>query len=186
MCAVFASAIALFAATLFSLTPITTFTFCWIFAKGSPAAAVLLPGSGGTFGGKLVVLELAIAMVLLVSAGLLGKSFYRLLNVEIGFQPDHLATVDVMAPDLLYPKDEQSVALGQQIVSRVSNLPGVRSAAIVSLLPVSTSGNTDWIRILGRPYNGEHNEISSRDVSAGYFTTHSGQATAGEILQRGR
>ena len=50
-------------------------------------------------------------------------------------------------------------------------LPGVESVAVTSLLPVTYNGNTDWIRFVGRPYNGEHNEVNQRDVSAGYFTT---------------
>ena len=57
--------------------------------------------SGNTWhrlGFKLVVLELATAMVLLVGAGLLGKSLYRLLNVDLGFDPDHLATLQVAVP----------------------------------------------------------------------------------------
>jgi hypothetical protein len=63
-------------------------------------------GSAGNtwsrLGSKLVVLELAAAMVLLVGAGLLGKSFYRLLQVDIGLQPDHLATLQVAAPQAGY------------------------------------------------------------------------------------
>ena len=59
-------------------------------------------GSAGNtwrrLGFKLVVLELATAMVLLVGAGLLGKSLYRLLNVDLGFAPDRLATVQVAVP----------------------------------------------------------------------------------------
>ncbi len=61
-------------------------------------------GSAGTlwrrFGANLVVVELAVAVVLLAGAGLLGKSFYRLLHVDLGFQPDHLATLQIAAPDV--------------------------------------------------------------------------------------
>jgi len=120
---------------------------------------------------NLVVVELAIAVVLLVGAGLLGKSLYRLLHVEIGFQPDHLATVQIALSDTSYPKDEQVAAVERQIISRVSSLPGVESAGVSSVLPVSFNGNTDWIRIVGRPYNGEHNEVNERDVSPLFFST---------------
>ncbi|HEY6371014.1 MAG TPA: ABC transporter permease, partial [Candidatus Sulfotelmatobacter sp.] len=123
------------------------------------------------FGTNLVVVELAIAVVLLVGAGLLGKSFYRLLHVEIGFQPDHLATVQVALSDVSYPKDEQVMAVQKQIIGRVSNLPGVQSAGISSVLPVSFNGNTEWIRFVGRPYNGEHIEVNERDVSSAFFST---------------
>jgi hypothetical protein len=49
-------------------------------------------------GSKLVVVELATAMVLLVGAGLLGKSLYQLLHVDVGLKPDHLVTLQVGAP----------------------------------------------------------------------------------------
>jgi len=104
-----------------------------------------------------------------VVAGLLGKSLYRLLHVDVNFDTEHLATVQVMAPQALYPKDEQLVRLGREIVSRVSALPGVESVGLTSVLPVSGNGNTDWIRFVGKPYNGQHNEVNLRDVSPGYF-----------------
>jgi len=123
------------------------------------------------FGANLVVLELAIAVILLVGAGLLGKSFYRLLHVSPNFNTDHLAMVDVMAPDTLYPKDEDDVRLQRQITSRIGALPGVVSVGITSVPPLSFNGNTNWIRFVGRPYNGEHNEVNMRDVSGDYIKT---------------
>jgi len=117
------------------------------------------------------VLELAIATVLLVGAGLLGKSFYHLLHVELNFQPDHLATLSVALPEKVYAKDEQIVAARRQLLDRISALPGVTSAATTSQLPVTMNGNTDWVRFVGRPYNGEHNEVNERDVTANFFTT---------------
>ena len=58
-------------------------------------------------GSNMVVVELAVAMVLLAGAGLLGKSFYRLLHVGVGFQPDHLATIQVLLPQVVYPTESQ-------------------------------------------------------------------------------
>jgi predicted permease len=123
------------------------------------------------FGANLVVVELAIAVVLLVAAGLLGKSFYRLLHVDIGFQPEHLATVGVQLPEVTYAKDPQILAVAHQIVNRISNLPGVESVGLTTVLPVSFNGNTTWIRIVGQPYNGEHNEVNQREVNSALFTT---------------
>jgi macrolide transport system ATP-binding/permease protein len=167
----FACAISVFAAALLSLPPI------WRLPLTKLREGLTEGGRGyaGTlwrrFGMNLVVVELAVAVVLLVGAGLLGKSLYRLLNVEIGFQPDHLATVQITLSDASYPKDEQVAAVERQIVSRVSSLPGVESAGVSSVLPVSFNGNTDWIRIVGHPYNGEHNEVNERDVSPAFFST---------------
>jgi predicted permease len=167
----FAAAVSLGATILFSMTPIFRLPLSDIrdgLAEGGRGAAGTL---WRRFGANLVVVELAVAVVLLVSAGLLGKSFYRLLHVEIGFQPDHLDTVTVALSDTAFAKDEQQVVMARQIVDRVSSLPGVQSVALTSVLPVSFNGNTTWIRIVGKPYNGEHNEVNQRDVSSAFFST---------------
>ncbi len=168
----FAGAVSLLAAALLAVTPALRLSLSDPregLAEGGRAAAGVF---WRHFGSNLVIVELAVAVVLLVGAGLLGKSFYRLLHVNLGFRPDHLATLGVAAPPTNYGKDEQAVALGRQIMSRIASLPGVQSVAITTRqLPVSFNGNTDWIRFVGRPYNGEHNEVNERDVSAGYFTT---------------
>ena len=176
----FAGAISLLAAVLFSITPT-------VHLSSSEMREGLAEGSRGSagntwrrLGSKLVVLELATAMVLLAGAGLLGKSLYRLLHVDIGLQPDHLVTLDVAAPSSGYAKDEQAIALERQVMSRIASLPGVKSVGISSDLPVNGWGNTTWFRVLGRPWHGEHNEVPERDVSSDYFTT------LGAKLLRGR
>ncbi len=167
----FAFAVAILAAALFSLAPILRLPL----TKLREGLAEGGRGSAGTlwrrFGANLVVVELAIAVVLLVSAGLLGKSLNRLLHVDVGFQTDHLATISLELSDATYSKDELVLAAERKIISRVSSLPGVESVGITSVLPVSFNGNTTWIRIAGRPYNGEHNEVNQRDVSSEFFTT---------------
>ena len=167
----FAAAIGLLAVALFSVAPITRLRLMTMREDLADAAR----GSAGRMwrrlGSNLVVVELATAMVLLAGAGLLSKSLYRLLNVDLGFQPDHLATLRVGAPDTSYGKDEQGLALERDVVDRISKLPGVESVALTKRLPVSYNGNTRWIRIVGHEYNGEHNEVNEREVSANYFTT---------------
>jgi macrolide transport system ATP-binding/permease protein len=176
----FAGAIALLAAVLFSLTP----TLRLSLSEMREGLAENSRGSAGNtwrrLGSKLVVLELATAVVLLVGAGLLGKSLYRLLRVDIGFQPDHLVTLQVAAPRSGYTKDEQAIALERQIVNRIESLPGVKSVGLASQLPIVHWGNTTWFRVLGRPWHGEHNQAPEREVSTGYFTT------LGARLSRGR
>ncbi|MGH9343716.1 MAG: ADOP family duplicated permease [Terriglobia bacterium] len=166
---VFAGATALAAAILCAVTPIVHFSW-------TNVRAGLMEGSRGAsgnawrrLGARLIVVELATAMVLLVGAGLLGKSLYMLLHVNLGMTPDHVATILVGTPQHDYATGQQQIALGRQIITRLSALPGVNSAAIASDLPVNGNGNTDWIRIVGRPYNGKHNEVNERDVSGNYF-----------------
>jgi macrolide transport system ATP-binding/permease protein len=175
----YAGAVAAASVTLLSVTPALHLAM-------SRTRDGLMEGSRGSagnawrrLGSRLVVVELAIAMVLLVGAGLLGKSLYRLLHVELGFRADHLATILVAAPDVRYQKNEQST-LGREMVRTVESLPGVQSAALTSLLPVSYNGNTDWIRFVGKPYDGKHIEVNERDVSSEFFQT------IGAKLLRGR
>jgi macrolide transport system ATP-binding/permease protein len=167
----FGCGIAVVAAVLFALTPTLRLSFEEMregLSEGSRGSAGI---TWRRLGSKLVVVELATAMVLLVGAGLLGQSLYRLLHVDLQFQPDHLATLMVGAPNSTYGKEPQQVALARRMISRALSLPGVTSAGTSSVFPVSFNGNTDWIRIVGRPFNGEHNEVNERDVSAGYFRT---------------
>jgi predicted permease len=178
----FAVAISLGATVLFSITPTLRLPLTKIREDLNEGGR----GYAGTLwrrlGANLVVVELAIAVVLLVGAGLLGKSFYHLLHVEIGFRPDHLATLSVALSKTTYEKDEQQVAVTQQIVSRIASLPGVESVGVTNVLPVSFNGNTTWIRIVGRAYNGEHNEVNERDTSSALFTTIRAQLLRGRYF----
>jgi len=129
-------------------------------------------------GSNIVVLELAVTVVLLVGAGLLGRSLHQLLTEDLGLQPDRLATVRVTAP-ASYARNEQLVALQHQLLERVRALPAVASAGLSSTPPL-VGGNTMWIRVMGRPYHGEHNDVHYREVTSGYFTA------LGARLLRGR
>jgi macrolide transport system ATP-binding/permease protein len=167
----FAIGIALLATAIFSLTPIVRLSFSEMregLTEGSRGASGVL---WRKIGANLTVLELAIATVLLVGAGLLGKSFYHLLHVDLNFQPDHLAMLSVALPDKTYAKDEQIIAARKQLLDRIGALPGVVSVATTSQLPATSNGNTDWIRFVGREYDGKHNEVNERDITANFFTT---------------
>jgi predicted permease len=86
--------------------------------------------------GVLVVAQVALSMVLLVGAGLLIRSFVRLRNVNGGFDARNVLTMRVALPPARYPKGPQMAAFYDQVVKKVSAMPGVRSAAVCSALPV--------------------------------------------------
>ena len=178
----FALAIAGQAAVLFSLTP----AFRLLSLDVRDGMAEGSRGSAGKvwrrIGSKLVVLELTTAMVLLVGAGLLGKSFYRLLQVSANFETKHLITMKLRAPMSAYGKDPQALALGKEVVNEVNRLPGVTSVALAGTLPLSFNGNTNWIRFVGREYSGEHNEVNQRTVSSEYFTTLQAKLLRGRMF----
>jgi len=146
-------------------------------------------GSTGTMwrrvGAKLVVLELAIAVVLLVNAGLLGRSLYRLLHVDLGFRADHLASVETGWPRASYAEDRQQILLGRQMVERISEIPGVRSVALSNASPVDSAWGTASFHVAGTPNHGEINEVLNRHVSSGYFTTLEARLLRGRYFGEG-
>ena len=179
---IFAAVLATVAAGAFALVPNLRFSVRDMqegLSEGSRGSA---GRAWSRLGSKLVVAELAIAMVLLVGAGLLGKSLYRLLRVDLNFQPDHLAVVGVATPGTKYAKQEEQTRLARQLIERISQLPGVESAGLTSTLVLNGNGNTTWIRVVGQPYHGEHNEVNERDVSASYFKTLHARLLSGRFF----
>jgi len=120
--------------------------------SGNLQAVLKDTGAGAGLGRKhervrnaLVVSEVALACVLLVSAGLLLRSFLKVLDVDLGFQPDRAASIKVDYDDRA-PSDDASVAkrsaIFQQILARVGALPGVEAAGIADYLPLGP--NREW------------------------------------------
>ncbi len=180
--ALFAATISLMAAAVLTAAPSLRLAFRGIregLTDGGKGAASRV---WSRLGANLVVVELAVAVVLLAGAGLLAKSFYRLLHVETGFDASHLATVNVMAPDNVYAKPEEQVALYHRILEKISTLPGVQSAGITSYLPLQCNCDTDWIRIAGKPFHGEHLEVLERDVSPLYLAILKARLVRGRMF----
>jgi putative ABC transport system permease protein len=101
--------------------------------------------SGGRARGRLknllVIGQVALSLLLLIGAGLLLRSFERLLRVDPGFETSNVLTMNVSLPTAKYSKPEQQTAFFDEVLLRVSTLPGVRDAAISAALPLS------WKRI---------------------------------------
>jgi macrolide transport system ATP-binding/permease protein len=136
-------------------------------------------------GANLVVVELAIAVILLAGAGLLGRSFYRLLHVPVGFEPSHLITAEVSVPGTIYATSAEIVELYREVLRRATSLPGVASAGLTSRLPVQCDCNTDGIKIEGRPDLGEHNEVNERHISGSYLRTLEASLIRGRFFTEG-
>lgn len=140
-------------------------------------------GSGKTSGGVqrrlmrklLVVSEVALALVLLIGASLLIKSFMRLQQVDPGFRPDNILTMSVTIPAAKYPDSERQRGFFRQVLQQIQAMPGVKSAAGVTRLPL---GNPEQVRaflIEGRPplASGEQQTASYNAVSPDYFNAMS-------------
>jgi putative ABC transport system permease protein len=117
-----------------------------------------------------VVVELAIALVLLVGAGLLVKTFWKLRNVEPGFNSDHLLTMRVELPEARYKEVDKQTRFRSQTLEAVNSLPGAQ-AAMVSELPLSGDNLNHDFLIEGRPpiATGDEPSLESRSVLGDYF-----------------
>ena len=124
------------------------------------------------FSSLLVVSELALALVLLVGAGLLIKGFWRLRAVEPGFKTEHLLTMRVELPEARYREIPKQTEFRRQVLEAINNLPGTQ-AAMVSELPLSGDSLTHNFVIEGRPplAVGDEPELDTRSVAGDYFRT---------------
>ena len=115
----------------------------------------------------LVISEVALSCVLLVGAGLLMRSFLRLLDVDLGFQPSHAAAISVTYDD--GGNFLKRAAIQQQMLQRIEQIPGVETAGITDSLPMSTNRSWD-ISAKGRTYaNGELQDTFVYVVTPGYL-----------------
>lgn len=165
----FAGAVSLLALAVFSLTPALRLSRSNIREKLAEGGR----GSAGTlwkrFASHLVAAELAIAIVLLASAGLLGKSLYRMLHVDLNFNPANLATLEIDVNGAGYESDEQRRTLSSRLLEHVSAIPGVVSAAHTSDLPITCNCDSTEFRVPGHRWSGERESILKRETSPDYF-----------------
>jgi putative ABC transport system permease protein len=166
----FASGLSLLTGVLFGLTPALA-------ASRTDLQSAMKDGgrSSGTRGSRrlrdaLVVGEVALALVLLVGAGLLMKSLVTMLRVDPGFDARNLLTLRVALPPARYQDNERAARFYAELQRRVASLPGVGGVAESSNLPLAGEGGTGTPQVVGRSQSeGESGESHMRTVSANYF-----------------
>ena len=123
--------------------------------------------------GGLVVAEVALSLVLLTGAGLLARSFLALQQVDPGFRAEGLFTARIQPPPVRYPDSPSLVAFYDRALDHLSRIPGVRSAAGISFLPLAGPGMRTSFRVLGqpRPTLGDEPSTDVRPVTPGFFAT---------------
>jgi putative ABC transport system permease protein len=127
------------------------------------------PASGGRLRGALVATELALALVLLIGAGLLVKGFWLLRSVEPGFDPRHLLTMRIELPEARYKEIPKQTEFRRRVLEEINSLPGTQ-AAMVSELPLAGSSLTHNFAIEGREVAvGDEPELNSRSIGGDYF-----------------
>jgi putative ABC transport system permease protein len=119
-----------------------------------------------------VIVEIALALVLLTGAGLALKSFWRLQAVEPGFNPDGVLTLRMLLPFTTYPQTSQRAAFFRQVLEHIRALPGVAAAGAASRIPMAP-GNNSGTMTGENPANPEalQAETEMRWASPGYFQT---------------
>jgi putative ABC transport system permease protein len=150
-------------------------------ATGKPELTEALKegGRGSTSGirrnrlrNALVIAEVALALVLLVGASLLMKSFVRLQNVHPGFEPKNVLTMEVALPLLKYPRGKPVADFYAEVTRRVKALPGVEAAAFTSILPLSGTNSDSSFQIEGRDPIAEkvYPDEEIRGITPEYFS----------------
>jgi putative ABC transport system permease protein len=162
----FTAALALATAVVFGIVP--------AFQVDAPAEAMKEAGRTGTGGVRrarlrsaLVVVEVALALVLLIGAGLLVRSFVRLQHVDPGFDPAGVMTADLWLPPAKYPEKAQQAGFFREVVRRLSAAPGVEAAGAVSRLPLTRGNSTRSVQPLGNP--DKNVDADYRIASPAYF-----------------
>ncbi|HEX8149526.1 MAG TPA: ABC transporter permease [Pyrinomonadaceae bacterium] len=133
----------------------------------------------------LAVAEVASALVLLVGAGLLVKSFLRLQSVEPGLRPERVLTMRVSLPTTRYDTPQKMSLFYREVLERVSALPGVEDAGVINMLPLQRYGANGEIRVEGRAPlpPGRVPLTEYRRASAGYFKALGIPLQAGRLFE---
>ena len=133
----------------------------------------------------LVIAEMAMAMVLLIGAGLLLRSFGRLLDVKPGFTTENLLTMQVGLPNAGYREPQKRVAFVQQLEASLKGAPEVSAVGVVTRLPLMSALNnvTTFLTIEGRDVPvSERPEIDFRRASTGYFQAMGIRLLSGRLV----
>jgi putative ABC transport system permease protein len=143
-------------------------------------------GSGGARRGRylrrgLVIAEIALAVVLVIGAGLLVRSFLRLRGVDLGFHTEHVSTLSLMLPDQTYREPRQRAAFVQQVLDGLRPVPGVEAVAATNAIPIGRQIITSYsFEIEGRENEKETPSVYYRVVTPDFFRA------LGIPLRRGR
>ena len=180
----FTSAVSLLTGALFGLAPALRASRAELGdALKSGARAGESPRSA-RLRSALVVSEVALSIMLVAGAGLLARSFVRLLDVNPGFRPDNLVSLGVILPQSSYPRPEQRAEFYRRLEERLRALPGVESVGAVTRLPLHQAGNiTSTLVVEGRPApEGAPPEVDFRRASPDYFRTMGVPLVAGRAF----
>jgi len=169
----FTMGISIVAGLLFGFLP------AWRFAQADPQDAMRSGARGATVGkgtgrlrSLLVTLEVGLSAVCLVAGGLLLHSFFKLLDVDRGFETQRIVTVSLNLPNTRYPDRDKRAAFSQSMLDHVKVLPGVTSAGVSNMLPLGGEGGNNVVAPEGSKVPLMERPLADiRQVSPDYFRT---------------
>jgi putative ABC transport system permease protein len=181
----FAVAISIVAGLLFGVLP------SWRLSRIDPQEGIQSGSRNSTEAqgsGKLrsllVALEVGLSTMCLIAAGLLLRSYVRLLDSEKGFTVQQVITVNLNLPDTRYPSDSQRVSFMRSLLESVRALPGVRSVAVSNMLPLSGEGGNNLITLEGTTVPLAERPLADiRGVNPEYFATLGIPLRQGDIFE---
>ena len=133
----------------------------------------------GRFRGALVVTEVALALVVVLATGLLGRSLWNLYRVDPGFASSHLLTTEIALPSAFYQDREAVNGFYGRLTDRLGQLPGVTSVSSTGMLPIDSTGWSGDLSVEGRG-PGEHaTEVRFAEIDVDYFATLGTELVAG-------
>ncbi|MEW6209105.1 MAG: ABC transporter permease [Acidobacteriota bacterium] len=145
----FSAALSIAAGAIFGLMPAIQAS------KPDLNSALKEGGNRATAGGRLrsalVVTEVALVLMLLIGAGLLIKSFWRLQQVDPGFRPERVLSAQLAPPGTKYEEDSRKRAFYHEVISRIASLPGIESVGAIHLLPMGKSNWNPGLRVEDHP-----------------------------------
>ena len=180
----FTTVISVLTGVLFGLVPAlqTTRTNLNETLKEGGDTGTIGKGQGNWMRNVLVVAELALSLVLLIGAGLMVRSFVRILQTDLGVKADNVMTMNVALPRDKYDSEQQRRQFFEQLLERISALPGVANSGATHSLPMSGMTDGTSLQIVGQPRfeQGKEPHTEVRITTPTYF------AAIGTELRSGR
>jgi len=179
----FSFGLSLFTGLVFGLAPALQSTKLDLNEALKEGGRQMAAGASHRLRSAMVVTEIALAVVLLVGAGLMMKSLLRLLQTNVGFNTENVLTMTVVLPPSKYTDPNKQVGFNDQLRQRVQSLPGVAGAGTVNILPLN-AGNTTRFYVDGDPIPppGKETESNTRTVSDDYFKSLGVPLLAGRMF----
>ncbi len=165
-------AISLFTGFAFGLVPAFQITGNAVSAKLKEGGRGGVSGTGRRFRDALVVAEVALALILLVSAGLFLRTLRNLHAIDAGFNSENILTMKTRLSTTKYADATKRMNYFESVLAGVRALPGVEHAGFTSDLPFTARGGTNGFAIEGRPFGvGEHPDALYREMTTDYLET---------------